>query len=112
MDNAAIHHHPVSNIVLFESLLILQDLEAICQEAGVILAYLPPYSPDLNSIEEAFAQLKAWFRKNYNLAESMPFDEFLSLGLELMKDSVRNHFARSRIGVPIRDGDDEDYYHD
>ena len=112
MDNAAIHHHPVSNIVLFESLLILQDLEAICQEAGVILAYLPPYSPDLNPIEEAFAQLKAWFKKNYKLAEVMPFDDFLSMGLESVKDSAKNHFARSRIGVPIRDGDDEDYYYD
>ena len=61
---------------------------------------------------KAFAQLKAWFRKKYQPAESMPFDEFLSLGLELVKDSARNHFARSRIGVPIRDGDDEDYYYD
>ena len=112
MDNASIHHHPVSHTVVSKCLLIIQDLEALCEEAGVILAYLPPYSPDLNPIEEAFAQLKAWFRKNYKLAESMPFDEFLSLGLELVKDSARNHFARSQIGVPIRDGDDEDYYYD
>lgn len=30
---------------------------------GATLAYLPPYSPDLNPIEQAFAKLKALLRK-------------------------------------------------
>ena len=41
----------------------------MCEEAGVILEYLPPYSPDYNLIEEAFAKMKAWMKKNYALAE-------------------------------------------
>jgi len=40
LDNAMIHHTGD----------IIQDLE----EAGVLVYYLPPYSPDLNPIEEAF----------------------------------------------------------
>lgn len=36
--------------------------EAI-EAAGAILLYLPPYSPDLNPIENAFAKLKALLRK-------------------------------------------------
>jgi transposase len=36
--------------------------EAI-EEAGARLAYLPPYSPDLNPIEKAFSKLKAILRK-------------------------------------------------
>lgn len=28
------------------------------------LLYLPPYSPDLNPIEEAFSSLKHWLRSN------------------------------------------------
>jgi transposase len=36
--------------------------EAI-EEAGARLVYLPPYSPDLNPIEKAFAKLKAILRK-------------------------------------------------
>ncbi len=36
--------------------------EAI-EAAGASLLYLPPYSPDLNPIEMAFAKLKAWLRK-------------------------------------------------
>src|ERR1700745_1183785 len=36
--------------------------EAI-ERAGARLRYLPPYSPDLNPIEQAFAKLKAAWRK-------------------------------------------------
>jgi transposase len=36
--------------------------EAI-EAAGAELRYLPPYSPDLNPIEQFFAKLKAWLRK-------------------------------------------------
>ena len=41
----------------------------MCEDAGVRLEYLPPYSPDYNPIEEAFAELKAWMKKNYTLAD-------------------------------------------
>lgn len=34
------------------------------QAAGATLRYLPPYSPDLNPIELAFAKLKAFMRKS------------------------------------------------
>jgi hypothetical protein len=30
---------------------------------GVHIVYLPPYSPDLNPIEEAFSSVKAWVRR-------------------------------------------------
>ena len=36
--------------------------EAI-EARGASLIYLPPYSPDLNPIEQAFAKLKALLRK-------------------------------------------------
>jgi transposase len=35
----------------------------LIEECGCELMYLPPYSPDLNPIEEAFAKLKALLRK-------------------------------------------------
>ena len=80
--------------------------------AGLILAYLPPYSPDLNPIEEAFAELKAWFKKNYKIAEDMLFDEFMALGLSHVKGNARTHFIRSRIGLPPPQVDEEDYWYD
>jgi transposase len=36
---------------------------ALIEEAGAVLRFLPPYSPDLNPIENAFAKLKALLRK-------------------------------------------------
>jgi transposase len=32
------------------------------QGAGARLWYLPPYSPDLNPIEQTFAKIKRWMR--------------------------------------------------
>src|SRR5690606_32901188 len=39
------------------------DVRQIIEAAGAQLRYLPPYSPDLNPIEMAFAKLKAHLRK-------------------------------------------------
>jgi transposase len=48
MDNASFHH--------------TERLEQICTDAGVKLMYLPTYSPDLNPIEEFFAELKQFIK--------------------------------------------------
>jgi hypothetical protein len=34
-------------------------------DAGYIIKYLPPYSPDFNPIEMSFSVLKAWIRRRY-----------------------------------------------
>ena len=75
---------------------------------GIKVAYLPPYSPDLNPIEEAFAQLKAWCRKHRKLAETMEMDDFIRLGLNSLTNNAAGHFIRSRVQMPEED-DDEDY---
>lgn len=49
LDNCAIHH--------------VDGVEERCHNAGVKLVYLPPYSPDLNPIEEAFSAFKAYARR-------------------------------------------------
>ncbi len=38
-------------------------VETAIRQAGASLLYLPPYSPDLNPIEQVFAKLKALLRK-------------------------------------------------
>lgn len=45
MDNAPFHKR--------------QDIQEAITQAGHILEYLPPYSPDLNPIEKKWAQAKA-----------------------------------------------------
>jgi transposase len=38
-------------------------VRALVEERGAQLSYLPPYSPDLNPIEEAFAKIESLLRK-------------------------------------------------
>lgn len=40
-----------------------KDIRAMIEAVGATLLYLPPYSPDFNPIENAFAKLKALLRK-------------------------------------------------
>ena len=62
-------------------------------EAEIRLEYLPPYSPDYNPIEEAFAEMKAWMRKNYALADTFnSFEGFLDAALTYMTHKSGNHF--------------------
>ena len=40
------------------------EVRMIIEAAGATLRYLPPYSPDLNPIEQSFAKLKSYLRKH------------------------------------------------
>ena len=48
LDNLAVHKQP--------------EVRAAIEAAGGHLRFLPPYSPDFNPIEQAFAKLKAFMR--------------------------------------------------
>lgn len=60
-DNLAVHKQP--------------PIRAAIERAGATLHLLPPYSPDLNPIEQAFAKLKAFLRA----ARPRTFDEVCRL---------------------------------
>lgn len=49
LDNATIHHVPEVDLI---------------EETGAIVIYLPPYSPDMNPIEECFSKVKSILREN------------------------------------------------
>jgi transposase len=44
----------------------------MCLEVGVKLVFLPPYSSDLNPIEEFFSELKAFIKKHWYEYEDNP----------------------------------------
>ena len=76
-------------------------LQRPCNNAGVVLAFLPPYSPDFNPIEEAFAEMKAWMRKNYTLQEKYEiFEGFLEVAVQYMAAKAGNHFRSCHIVIP------------
>ena len=76
-------------------------LEKLCHDAGVVLEFLPPYSPDFNPIEESFAEMKAWMRKNYTLQDNYEhFEGFLELAVQYMAAKAGNHFRSCHIDIP------------
>src|SRR5438045_3424196 len=73
-----------------------QILQELCDDAGVLLDFLPPYSP----IEEAFAELKAWMRKNNQLQDAyVNFEGFLEAGLTYMANKTGNNYNFYHIFV-------------
>lgn len=48
----------------------------MCLDAGIELVYLARYSPDLDSIEEPFAELKYLNKRNWNEYENNPQQDF------------------------------------
>jgi hypothetical protein len=91
MDNASFHHS--------------DHIENMCSEAGVKLVYLPPYSPDLNPIEEFFAELKAFVRRNWKPYEEnteQGFDNFLEWCINVVgarEQSAEGHFRHAGLTV-------------
>ncbi|QLI72687.1 uncharacterized protein G6M90_00g090430 [Metarhizium brunneum] len=91
MDNASFHHS--------------KRIRRMCAAAGVRILFLPPYSPDLNPIEEYFAELKRfikkqWFKENDH---TQPFDTFLRWCVYQVgerRESADGHFRHS--GITIR----------
>ena len=61
LDNLVVHKQPA--------------VQAAIEGAGASLRFLPPYSPDFNPIELAFAKLKAFFRA----ARPRSFDQVVAL---------------------------------
>jgi transposase len=68
----------------------------MCCYAGVKLMYLPPYSSELNPIEEFFVELKAFIKKNWHAFEEAPeqgFDSLLEWPIDVVggrQDSARS----------------------
>lgn len=97
MDNASIHHSEIVTI------------EHACALKGVLIRFLPPYSPDFNPIEGSFGDLKAhirrWYRTKHHYFDS--YQDFLEWSLiesgtgEKGAKRARAHFRNAGVyGVP------------
>jgi transposase len=79
LDNLAVHKHPA--------------IRAAIEAAGALVRFLPPYSPDLNPIEQAFAKLKAFLRP----ARPRTFDrvcELIAAAIERFTPNECANFVR------------------
>lgn len=90
-DNASFHLRP--------------NVRRMCDDAGVILVYASPYSPDLNPIEEFFAELKTFVKKHWCVWEqdqATGFKEFLEWCLATAgsrSSSAEGHFRHSGLTI-------------
>jgi transposase len=74
LDNASSHRSAMSD----------PDLVDALNDAGVIVCWLPPYSPDFNPIEQSFNELKQWMRRHRSLSYDFGdyFEGFVNLAVE------------------------------
>ena len=63
MDNCSIHH--------------VEEVKLLLEEAGILVVYLPPYSPDLNPIEEAFSSVKSFLKGHEDLLTCIALNELI-----------------------------------
>jgi transposase len=79
LDNLAVHKQP--------------EVRAAIEQAGASLRFLPPYSPDFNPIEQAFAKLKAFLRA----ARPRTFDHvsaLVAIALDLFTATECRNYVR------------------
>ena len=79
MDNLPAHRHPA--------------VRAAIEATGARLLYLPPYSPDFNPIENAFAKLKAILRKAAARTIDGLWDAIRDALTQFTPDECRNYFT-------------------
>ena len=80
LDNASIHH--VSGVA-----------DLIQNQAGAKLLFLPPYSPDLNPLEEVFSEVKSIMKKHSTLFQvSNSPRVLLSIAFSMVTQTDCRHF--------------------
>ena len=57
MDNCSIHH--------------VSSVKQLFNDAGILLLFLPPYSPDYNPIEELFSYVKHYLKEHDQLLQTV-----------------------------------------
>ena len=71
------------------------DLRNVIRAAGARLWYLPPYSPDLNPIEQVFAKIKHWMRLAQKRTVDDVWQHIGSLVATFQPNECNNYFANA-----------------
>ena len=58
LDNCSVHH--------------IEPITTLLREAGIIVLFLPPYSPVLNPAEEVFSCVKTYLKRHDTLLQTIP----------------------------------------
>jgi transposase len=77
------------------------EVREIIEAVGATLLYLPPYSPDLNPIEQSFAKLKAHLRKAKERTVPALYNRIGQV-LDCFEPTEFQHYFRKSGYAPIR----------
>jgi transposase len=85
------------DVVVLDNLAVYKvaDVREAIRATGASLLYLPPYSPDLNPIEHAFAKLKALLRKAAARTREFLWTTIGKLLSSFTPTECRNYLANS-----------------
>lgn len=70
-------------------------LRRMIRAAGARLRFLPPYSPDLNPIEQAFAKIKHWMRAAQKRTTEEVWRHIGSLVTTIQSAECENYFGNA-----------------
>jgi transposase len=73
----------------------VEGVRAAIEAKGAVLLYLPPYSPDLNPIEMAFAKLKTLLRKAAARTRDTLWDAITQVLGEFTPNECANYLAHA-----------------
>jgi transposase len=74
----------------------------LIEERGCEFIYLPPYSPDLNPIEEAFAKLKALLRRAAARSHEALVESMGAALDAINAQDARGFFVNCSYGAPVQ----------
>ena len=97
LEQALIPTLAIGDIVVMDNLPAhkIAGVRTLIEAAGAILLYLPPYSPDLNPIEMAFAKLKALLRKAAERTVDGLWDKIGEILRAFSPDECANYFRHA-----------------
>ena len=65
LDNCSIHH--------------VEPVKELLQDAGILLIFLPPYSPDYNPIEETFSSIKYYLKDHDEILQTLQEPDVMTI---------------------------------
>ena len=79
-----------------------QRIEELIEERGRELVYLPPYSPDLNPIEEAFSKVKRLLRETEARTRKGLIEAMGAAISAVTAQDAHGFFEHRGYGIPIQ----------
>jgi transposase len=79
-----------------------EKVRELVEGAGCELLYLPPYSPDLNPIEEAFSKIKGVLRKAEARTREVLIEAMGPAISSVVEEDARAFFEHCGYGTPVQ----------